>query len=619
MTAGHVLAYLPSPPQGVWNLGPFPLRAYALCIIIGIVVAVWWSDRRWQARGGRPGDVLDVALIAVPFGLIGGRIYHVITDWWRYFGDDGKGLAAVFQVWDGGLGIWGAVAFGAVGGWIGCRWKRIKLPPFGDAIAPAILAAQAIGRLGNYFNQELFGEPTTVPWGLELFERVDPDTGRSGIAVIDGVSNGNVLEVAHPTFLYELIWNLLIVALLVFVDRRFQIGHGRLFALYVAGYCVGRFGIEMMRSDEATHILGLRVNVLVSALVFLGAALYVMLAPRGREKGLSMFWPDRAEELAAEGHLGYVSAELDDDEDDAYDAGGFDDEDEYDSDDEEDDDQGFAVIDDGEDGEDGDDGDDWDDRDDGDEDSEWAAPVDEESANDNDAGSSAGVAAAAAGVGTIAGATALTSDADDDADPTESEPETSDETDDHAIDDHDTDGHDAGDHDTDGEMLGDDAASAVGTGDDEDLAPETADSETAESETAESETAEPEAAESDESEQGIADTEPVGPEFGESGPVAPESDAADTADTADTAEPDTAETPAGDGADGEATDADATDADATDADDTGGEPGPGYTVVSNLEGFDFDEISVVEHTSGHELGAMEIRSRDRDKSSENDD
>ncbi|MCF8605788.1 prolipoprotein diacylglyceryl transferase [Gordonia sp. HY442] len=613
MTAGHVLAYLPSPPQGVWNLGPFPIRAYALCIIIGIIVAVWWSDRRWQARGGRPGDVLDVALIAVPFGLIGGRIYHVITDWWRYFGDNGKGLAAVFQVWDGGLGIWGAVAFGAIGGWIGCRWKRIKLPPFGDAIAPAILAAQAIGRLGNYFNQELFGEPTTVPWGLELFERVDPDSGRSGIAVIDGVSTGNVLEVAHPTFLYELIWNLLIVALLVFVDRRFQIGHGRLFALYVAGYCVGRFGIEMMRSDEATHILGLRINVLVAALVFLGAALYVMLAPRGREKGLSMFWPDRAEELAAEGHLGYVPSELDDEDD--YDDYEDDSDDEYgddsdDSDDEEDDDQGFAVV---------------DDRDDGDEDSEWAAPVDEESADDddNDAGSSAGVAVAAAGVGTIAGATALTSDADDDADPTESEPATSDETDDHDTDDHDTDGEDVGD-----EMLGDDAVSAVAAGDDEDAEPETA----------EPDAAEREAAESEDSTQGIADTESVGPEFGESGPMAPESDTADTAEPgtadaptseADAAESDTAaseadETPAGDGADDEATeadstDADDTDADATDADDTGAEPGPGYTVVSNLEGFDFDEISVVEHTSGHELGAMEIRSRDRDKSSEKDD
>ncbi|WP_132991499.1 prolipoprotein diacylglyceryl transferase [Gordonia zhaorongruii] len=312
MTAGEVLAYIPSPSQGVWHLGPFPLRAYALCIILGIVVAVWWGDRRWQARGGRPGDVLDVGLIAVPFGLVGGRIYHVMTDWWRYFGENGKGLGAVFQVWDGGLGIWGAVAFGAVGAWLGCRWKGIKLPSFGDAIAPAILLAQAIGRLGNYFNQELYGRPTTVPWGLELYERVNPDTGRRGIAVIDGTSNGTVLEVVHPTFLYELVWSVLIVGLLVVLDRKFRLGHGRLFALYVAGYCVGRFIVELMRSDEATHILGLRVNVIVAALVFVCAALYVVMAPRGRETGLSMYWPYRAEQLADEGEVGYVP-EYDDD------------------------------------------------------------------------------------------------------------------------------------------------------------------------------------------------------------------------------------------------------------------------------------------------------------------
>ncbi|WP_336819325.1 prolipoprotein diacylglyceryl transferase [Gordonia sp. MMO-8] len=318
MTAGDVvLAYIPSPPQGVWHLGPLPLRAYALFIIVGIIVAVWWGDRRWQARGGQPGDVLDVALISVPFGLVGGRLYHVVTDWWRYFGDDGKGLAAVFQVWDGGLGIWGAVALGGVGAWVGCRWKGIKLPPFGDALAPAILAAQAIGRIGNYFNQELYGDSTTVPWGLELYQRVNPDTGAAGVSVIDGVSNGHVVGVVHPTFLYELVWNLLIVAALVFVDRRFRIGHGRLFALYVAGYCVGRFWIELMRTDEATHILGLRVNVLVAALVFLGAALYVVIAPKGREEGLSMFRPERAELLASEGEVGYIPPTLDDEYDDS--------------------------------------------------------------------------------------------------------------------------------------------------------------------------------------------------------------------------------------------------------------------------------------------------------------
>ncbi|GAA3964370.1 prolipoprotein diacylglyceryl transferase [Gordonia caeni] len=314
MSHTSILAYLPSPPQGVWYLGPVPLRAYALCIIVGIVVAVWWGDRRWRARGGQPGDVLDVALWAVPFGLIGGRLYHVGTDWYRYFGENGKGLSGALAVWDGGLGIWGAVALGAVGAWIGCRWKGIKLPPFGDALAPAILLAQAIGRLGNYFNQELYGGTTDLPWGMELFVR--RNGAETGIALPDGVSTGVVHSVVHPTFLYELLWNVLVVILLVLIDRRFRIGHGRLFALYVAGYCIGRFGIELLRTDAATEVLGVRINVFTAAIVFLCAALYFVFAPRGRELGLSMYWPRRAEELAEAGELGYVPPTLDDDRDD---------------------------------------------------------------------------------------------------------------------------------------------------------------------------------------------------------------------------------------------------------------------------------------------------------------
>lgn len=311
MSDTTLLAYIPSPSQGVWEVGPFPLRAYALCIIVGILVAVWWGDRRWRARGGQPGDVLDVALWAVPFGLIGGRLYHVATDWHIYFGERGSGLSGAVAIWDGGLGIWGAVAFGAVGAWVGCRWKGIKLPSFGDALAPAILLAQAIGRLGNYFNQELTGGPTTLPWGLELFVRQDGNV--TGIALPNGVSTGVLHSVVHPTFLYEMLWNILVVIALVLLDRRFRIGHGRLFALYVAGYCVGRFGIELLRTDTATEILGVRINVFTSAIVFLCAALYFVMAPRGRELGLSMYWPRRAEELAAEGELGYVPPALDDD------------------------------------------------------------------------------------------------------------------------------------------------------------------------------------------------------------------------------------------------------------------------------------------------------------------
>ncbi|MFC6014481.1 prolipoprotein diacylglyceryl transferase [Nocardia lasii] len=293
MAVNSVLAYIPSPPQGVWHLGPFPLRAYALFIILGIVVAIWWGERRWQARGGQAGAVLDVAMFAVPFGLIGGRAYHVATDWQKYFGE-GKNPVEALYVWQGGLGIWGAVAFGAVGAWIGCRIYKIPLPALGDAIAPGVLLAQAIGRLGNYFNQELYGRPTELPWGLEIYERFDPETGARDM--MNGVSTGRVLEVVQPTFLYELLWNVLIVIALVQIDKRFKIGHGRLFALYVAGYSFGRFFVELLRSDEATHILGIRINSFTAALVFLGAMAYFALATKGRENP-SMLQPALVEGL----------------------------------------------------------------------------------------------------------------------------------------------------------------------------------------------------------------------------------------------------------------------------------------------------------------------------------
>ncbi|MBV9321555.1 MAG: prolipoprotein diacylglyceryl transferase [Mycobacterium sp.] len=277
-----VLAYLPSPPQGVWHLGPVPIRAYAVFIIVGIVVALLIGDRRWEARGGERGVIYDIALWAVPFGLIGGRLYHLSTDWRTYFGQGGAGLSAALRIWDGGLGIWGAVALGGVGAWIGCRRRGIPLPAFGDAVAPGIVLAQAIGRLGNYFNQELFGRETTMPWGLEIFYRRDP-SGFVDVHSLDGVSTGQLAMVVQPTFLYELLWNVLIFVVLIYLDRRFTIGHGRLFALYVAGYCVGRFVVELLRDDTATHIAGIRINSFTSTFVFIGAVVYIILAPKGRE------------------------------------------------------------------------------------------------------------------------------------------------------------------------------------------------------------------------------------------------------------------------------------------------------------------------------------------------
>ena len=301
-----VIAYFPSPPRGVWHLGPVPIRAYALFIIVGIVAALLIGDRRWAARGGERGVIYDIALWAVPFGLIGGRLYHLATDWRTYFGESGAGPAAALRIWDGGLGIWGAVALGGVGAWIACRRRGIPLPAFGDAIAPGIVLAQAIGRLGNYFNQELFGRETSMPWGLEIFYRRDP-AGFVDVHSLDGTSTGQLAMVVQPTFLYELLWNLVVFAVLIYLDRRFTIGHGRLFALYVAGYCVGRFGIELLREDSATHIAGIRINSFTSTFVLIGAVVYLILAPKGREdpatlsgSAAELLEPDEIEDNAAD-------------------------------------------------------------------------------------------------------------------------------------------------------------------------------------------------------------------------------------------------------------------------------------------------------------------------------
>jgi len=270
--AGGLLAFIPSPSQGVWHLGPIPIRAYALCIITGIIVAIWMGERRYVARGGSPGTVADVAVWAVPFGIIGGRLYHLITSWQPYFGAGGHPLNA-FKIWNGGLGIWGAVALGGVGAWIACRRMGIPLAPLADAIAPGILVAQAIGRWGNWFNQELFGRPTTLPWGLEI-DLAHRPVGYEQYATF------------HPTFLYESLWMLVVAAFLLWADKRFRMGHGRVFGLYVALYTVGRIWWELLRIDDANHILGLRVNVWVAVLVCAGSIVWLVRSARrhpGRE------------------------------------------------------------------------------------------------------------------------------------------------------------------------------------------------------------------------------------------------------------------------------------------------------------------------------------------------
>ncbi|MFD1826638.1 prolipoprotein diacylglyceryl transferase [Mumia zhuanghuii] len=264
-----ILASIPSPSQSVWELGPFPLRAYALCIIAGVVAAIWVSEKRFQARGGKPGAVADVAVWAIPFGLVGARLYHVVTNPELYFAEGREPIKALY-IWEGGLGIWGAVALGALGAYIGCRRHGIKFAPFADALAPGVLLGQAIGRWGNWFNQELFGSPTDSPWGLEI------DASHRPVGY-------EQFETFHPTFLYESLWSLAGFFVLIWADRRFKLGGGRVVALYVAIYTAGRFWIEGMRIDTAHEFLGLRLNQWTSLVLFVAAvALFVWLTKTGR-------------------------------------------------------------------------------------------------------------------------------------------------------------------------------------------------------------------------------------------------------------------------------------------------------------------------------------------------
>ena len=254
-----LLASIPSPSQGVWSIGPIPVRGYALSIIAGIVLAVWLTSRRWEAAGHRRDDVMDVAMWAVPAGIIGGRLYHLATDWQTYFGANGRGIVAALSIWRGGLGIWGAIALGFLGGWYACRRYGLSVAEFADAAAPGIVLAQAMGRLGNWFNQELFGRPTTLPWGLEI----DPANRPAGYAQY---------STFHPTFLYELLGCVVVAALLIAYERRTGSHRsGQTFALDVMLYCTLRFGVESFRIDTAHRFFGLRLNEFTSVIVGLGA------------------------------------------------------------------------------------------------------------------------------------------------------------------------------------------------------------------------------------------------------------------------------------------------------------------------------------------------------------
>jgi prolipoprotein diacylglyceryl transferase len=263
-----VVLSIPSPSKGVWDIFGFPVRAYALCIITGIVVAMVITHRRWQARGGT-GDNLEMAVVVgVPLGIVGARLYHVVTDYQLYFGP-GRHPVDALKIWNGGLGVWGAIAFGVLGGYLVARRRGMAFPALLDAAAPGIAVAQGIGRLGNWFNQELFGRPTTLPWGLEIAPAYRPP-GFEQYATF------------HPTFLYELIWDVAIAIALVLLDRRFRLGHGKVFALYVAFYTLGRFWIEALRIDRVNEIGGFRLNNYTSLILFVAACAWFGWLVRNR-------------------------------------------------------------------------------------------------------------------------------------------------------------------------------------------------------------------------------------------------------------------------------------------------------------------------------------------------
>ena len=257
---------IPSPSRSAFEIGPLTIHFYALCIILGIAVAVWLGGKRYQALGGNSDDVFEVAIWAVPYGIIGGRIYHVITSPAPYFGEFGNPADAL-RIWKGGLGIWGAISLGVLGAYLYFKTHKTSLTfaQLLDSLAPGVIIAQAIGRIGNYFNQEVFGKPTDLPWALkiDLFNR---PVGFEQFTTF------------HPTFAYELIWCLVIAFLLIkmpgFISRLCTRA-GDVFVLYILGYTSGRLWIETLRIDEANTLFGLRVNIWVSLCVLLCASLYL--------------------------------------------------------------------------------------------------------------------------------------------------------------------------------------------------------------------------------------------------------------------------------------------------------------------------------------------------------
>lgn len=272
---------IPSPDISSFTVGPFRITFYALFILTGVLLAVWISSRRLTARGGPPGAMIDVAIWAVPFGIVGGRFYHVLTHPSDYF-YPGADLLRTLYVWEGGLAIFGAILTGTVGIYIAARQAGLRFLSVLDALAPGMLVAQAFGRFGNYFNQELFGTPTTLPWGLQI----DP----SNPAFPPGLPADTLF---HPLFLYEMLWNLAGAATILLIERRTPLRWGRAVGVYLMIYGVGRAWFESFRIDPTELIvLGLKVNILTAALAaLLGLALFLIQGRRHPEPEVDVHRP----------------------------------------------------------------------------------------------------------------------------------------------------------------------------------------------------------------------------------------------------------------------------------------------------------------------------------------
>ena len=264
----HLITSIPSPSIQYFDLGPLRIHIYALCILLGIGLATWITDARLSKRGAERGVVLDIILWAVPMGIIGARFYHVFTHPADYF-YEGADLLKVFYIWEGGNAIFGSLLGGALGAWIGCKQTGIRFWSFADALAPAMLIAQATGRLGNYFNHELFGQPTTLPWGLEI-ESTNP-------AFPAGLPEGTLF---HPMFLYEILWNLLGAFVIIVLERKLYLRWGKAFGVYLIWYGIGRSVFETYRLDSSETFLSIRTNVWAALLAIVVGVLIILIQNR---------------------------------------------------------------------------------------------------------------------------------------------------------------------------------------------------------------------------------------------------------------------------------------------------------------------------------------------------